>query len=204
MGLLAPLALLLAACGPQAPPTDGPPADPATLDAAFDDCSSGDPATGIAVLDATLAQTPGDADALVARGLCHWAAWAVAEDADAAARAYDDLTAAIDAIEAGADARTPLDEVYAHRAFVAHALDGVWVRTLEDLERAAALDPDEPRHALDRGVVRSYAGDTALARAALSQYLALADSAGIPAGDSRRDVVEALLDDLAPPVPEAE
>ncbi|WP_412068058.1 hypothetical protein [Rubrivirga sp. IMCC43871] len=199
-GHLAALALLLTACGQESPPTDAPPADAAALDQAFDDCSSGDPATGIAVLDAALTQTPGDADALVARGLCHWAAWAETEDAEAASRAYDDLTEAIDAIEAGADAQTPLDVVYSHRAFVAHALDGVWVRTLEDLDRAAALDPTEPRHALDRGVVRSYAGDTVLARAALREYLALADSAGIAASDSRRDVVEALLDDLTPVV----
>ncbi|WP_412062701.1 hypothetical protein [Rubrivirga sp. IMCC45206] len=197
-GLLASLALLMAGCALETPPADDPPADPATLGQAFDDCSSSDPATGLAVLDAALARSPGDADALVARGLCHWAAWAEDEDTDAAARAYDDLTAAIAAIEAGADAQTPLDVVYSHRAFVAHALDGAWVRTLEDLDRAAALDPDEPRHALDRGVVRSYAGDTALARAALREYLALADSAGIAASDARRDVVEALLNDLAP------
>ncbi len=200
-------ALALGACGDGAPPEPAAPAGaPASVDlgavqSSFDRCLEGEVAAGVARLDSVLAAAPGAPDALVARGLCRWAGWDDGGDLEQVRQAYADLTAAIEAIEAGTPARgTPLADVYAHRAFVAQALDDGWVRTLEDLDRAVALDPEERRHVLDRGVVHSYAGDSAAARRDLRHYLALADSAEArdddPPSDAQRSVVESLLGDL--------
>ena len=201
-------AVALAACGDgaSAPETAAPqaPASPVDFEAvetSFRLCLDGDVPGGVARLDSVLNRSPRAPDALVARGLCRWANWDDDGETDEARAAYDDLTAAIEAVESGDEARgTPLDEIYSHRAFVARALDGGWVRTLEDLDRAVALDPREPRHVLDRGVVRVYAGDSTAARRDLRQYLALADSAEARDEDApdteHRAVVESLLDDL--------
>ncbi len=200
-GLLVVLLAALAAggCGADTPaPATGPPSplDVAAVRDGLERCLDGDADTGVARLDSVLDRSPGAPDALVARGLCRWARWDDGGDGDDARLAYEDLSAAIEAVEAGTPARgTPLDEIYSRRAFVAQALDGAWVRTIEDLDRAVALAPDQPRHVLDRGVVRSYAGDSAAARRDLRQYLALADSAGTP-DPSRQAVVERLLEDL--------
>ena len=200
----AAVVLLLAAAGcqleapdaPQAPPRPAGPVDFAAVEAAFGRCLEADVEAGVAGLDSVLAASPGAPDALVARGLCRWALWdETGAEADARA-AYQDLSAAIEAVEGGAPARgTPLDQIYSHRAFVAQALDGGWARTLEDLDAAVRLDPDEPRHVLDRGVVRSYAGDTLEAHRDLERYLALSDS-GAAEDPQRRRVVEALLEEL--------
>lgn len=198
--------LALGACrvepsGPESAPEAGPaavasaPVDLAAVEAAFDRCLEGETEAGIARLDSVLARSPAAPDALVSRGLCRWAQWDETDDLDDARAAYADLSAAIEAVEGGARAHTALDQIYSHRAFVAQALDEGWVRTLEDLGRAVELDPDEPRHVLDRGVVHAYAGDTTAARADLRQSLALADSAGDD-DPQRRRVVEALLDEL--------
>ena len=198
--------LVLGACRAEAPAPEAPagppePVDLAAVQASFGRCLDGDVPGGVARLDSALARSPGAPDALVARGLCRWAGWDDGGDVADARAAYDDLTAAIAAVEGGTEARgTALDDIYSHRAFVARALDRSWVRTLEDLDRAVALDPEEPRHVLDRGVVRSYAGDSAAARRDLRQYLALADSAEArdrAAPDrEQRAVVESLLDGL--------
>ena len=193
--------LVIAGCGTETP--DAPavarstgPVDFAAVESAFGACLDDDPDAGVARLDSVLEATPGAPDALVARGLCRWARWDETDDAADARGAYDDLSEAIGAVEGGTAARgTPLDQIYSHRAFVAQALDGGWTRTLEDLDAAVRLDPDEPRHVLDRGVVHSYAGDTLDARRDLRRYLALADSAGAD-DPQRRRVVEALLDEL--------
>jgi hypothetical protein len=200
-------ALALGACGdatPEEPVTPaGPPApvDLGAVQASFDQCLAGDVTEGVARLDSVLAASPGAPDALVARGLCRWAGWDDGGDLEQVRAAYTDLTAAIETVEAGTPARgTSLADLYSHRAFVAQALDEGWVRTLEDLDRAVALAPQEPRHVLDRGVVHSYAGDSAAARRDLRRYLALADSAEArdedPPSDAQRSVVESLLDDL--------
>ena len=203
-------ALALAACGDAAPPEPASPAGPPTsvdlgaVQASFDQCLDGEVAEGVSRLDSVLAASPGAPDALVARGLCRWAGWDDGGDLEQVRQAYADLTAAIEAVEGGTEARgTPLDDIYAHRAFVAQALDDGWVRTLEDLDRAVQLAPAERRHVLDRGVVHSYAGDSAAARRDLRQFLALADSAEArdddPPSDAQRSVVESLLDDLGGP-----
>ena len=62
------------------------------------------------------------------------------------------------------------------------------------------LDRQNPvgrRTLLDRGVVRSYLGDTLAARSDLEQYLVLADSFEV-SDPARRAVVERLLEDLTP------
>lgn len=183
---------------PPEPPEPLPPAELASVEAASDECLRGDLDAGLASLDAVVSDTPRAPDARVARGLCRWQRWSQTDDPDDAQGAYDDLSDAIDAVEDGAAARTPLDQIYSHRAFVAQALDGGWTRTLEDLDRAARLAPGDPGHILDRGVAHAYAGDTAAARRDLRQFLAT-DS--VDAG--RQRVVEALLDDLGPePAPE--
>ncbi|PAP77652.1 tetratricopeptide repeat protein [Rubrivirga marina] len=210
-------ALALGACGDDAPTPApvAPPGPPASVDlgavqASFDQCLAGDVTDGVARLDSVLAASPGAPDALVARGLCRWAGWDDdGGDPEQVRAAYTDLTAAIEAVERGGEARgTPLADIYSHRAFVAQALDDGWVRTLEDLDRAVALAPEEPRHVLDRGVVHSYAGDSVAARRDLRQYLALADSAEArdrePPSSAQRSVVESLLADLdgdSDPVP---
>lgn len=196
------LAVLVATgCG-DAPPEAGPvgasEVDFAAVERAYDACLDGDADAGVASLDSVLVQSPGAPDALVARGLCRWARWEGRDSLADVQAAYDDLSSAIEAVEAGTPARgTPLDDIYSHRAFVAQTLDDGWVRTLEDLDQAVALDPDEPRHILDRGVVRSYLGDTLAARSDLEQYLVLADSFEVD-DPARRAVVERLLEDLTP------
>lgn len=173
------------------------PIELAAVEAAFSTCLDGDPAAGLTRLDSLMARAPSDPDGRVARGLCRWALWDETADEEDARGAYADLSAAIEAVEGGAAARgTPLDQIYAHRAFVARAVgDGGWVRTVEDLGRAVELAPGTPQHRLDRGVVHVYAGDTLAARRDLRQYLALTDSTA-PADPERRSVVEALLIDL--------
>jgi len=197
------LAVLVAGACRLAPAPDGPEAEAASgartelasVDEAFRACVDGDPSDGLADLDALLADAPRDPDALVARGLCRWARWGDTADAADVSGAYEDLSAAIAAVEGGRRAHgTALDQIYNHRAFVARALDGSWVRTLEDLDRAVALAPIQPTYVLDRGVVHSYAGDSAEARADLRRFLTLADSADT----ERRAVVETLLDRLGP------
>lgn len=195
------LAVLVGACRQPAPSgSEAAPAGPervelASVDEAFQACVEGDVALGLAGLDALLADAPRDAEALVARGLCRWARWGDTADPADVEGAYADLSEAIAAVEGGRRPDgTSLDQIYNHRAFVARALDGSWVRTLEDLDRAVALAPDEPTYVLDRGVVRSYASDSAGARGDLRQFLSLAD----PADAERRAVVEALLDRLGP------
>ncbi len=197
-------ALAAGGCGPDTPAPEAGPASPldlAAVESAFDRCLADDTEAGVARLDSVLDRSPGAPDALAARGLCRWARWGDRGDLDDVRRAHADLTAAIEAVEAGTPARgTSLGALYSHRAFVAQALDDGWVRTLEDLDRAVALDPAEPRHVLDRGVVRSYAGDSAAARRDLRQYLVLADSAG-SLDPPREAVVERLLNDLGGDAP---
>ena len=166
-----------------------------TVAAALDSCRAGAADAGLAVLDTALARVPGAVDALTTRGLCYWTRSATGDDPDAdAARAYDDLTAAIEAARAGAAHATPLDRIYSHRAFAAQARDGAgWGGTLADLDEAVRLAPRDPTHTLDRGVARLAAGDTAAARLDLARFLVLADSADT----ARRGVVEDMLDDLA-------
>ncbi|MDT7857438.1 tetratricopeptide repeat protein [Rubrivirga sp. S365] len=193
---VAALALALAACGaePAAEGGSGGPVAAATVAAALDTCRAGAADAGIAALDTAIARVPGSVDALATRGLCYWTRSAEGTDPDAdAERAYADLTAAIDAAEGGAAHATPLDRLYGHRAFVAQARDGAgWAETLADLDAAVRLAPRDPRHTLDRGVVRLSAGDTAAARVDLARFLVLADSADA----ARREFVEAMLDDL--------
>ena len=182
---VAALAVLVGCLG-EAEPSE--PAAALSADDALATCVAGDAAGGVA----GLAQAVGDPDALVARGLCRWILWAETDDAGQARAAYLDLTAAMEAVERGVPARAPLDEIVSRRAFVARALDGAWVRTLEDLDRAVALAPDAPTHALDRAVVRRYAGDDAGARAELERFLALADSTDT----DRRALARSLLAEL--------
>ena len=189
------LAFALAACTSQAPAGGGAggPVAVQTVDAALDSCRAGAPDAGIAALDTAIARVPRSVDALTTRGLCYWTRSATADDPDAdAALAYDDLSAAIDAAEAGADHATPLDRIYAHRAFVARATGGAgWDRTLGDLDAAVRLAPRDPMHTLDRGVARLAAGDTAAARLDLERFLVLADSSDT----ARRDLVEAMIEE---------
>ena len=166
---------------------------PASPETAYAECLRGDLEAGLAGLDAVVDEAPRAPDALVARGLCRWRRWAETDDADDAQGAYRDLSDAIAAVERGAPARTPLDQIYSRRAFVARALDGAWTRTLEDLGHAARLAPGEPGHRLDLGVAHAVAGDTAAARRDLGRFLAL-DSADA----DRQRVARALLDDLGP------
>ena len=170
------------------------PVPPGVVGQALDDCTAGATDAGIASMDSVVARLPDASDALVARGLCHWTRWSETDDPADAERAHRDLSAAINAVEAGRDRAqaTPLDRMYAHRAFVANAVDNAWTRTLTDLDRAVALAPRDPTHVLDRAVVRSTVGDTAAAVADLRRFLAVADSADT----ERRSVVEEMLADL--------
>lgn len=195
---LAALALVVGACGPgeDPPPAIDAQEAMATAEAAFAECLAGEADAGIATLDTLLAQSSAFADALVARGLCHWARWDETADEADARQAYEDLSAAIEAVEGDRDGAqsTPLDQMYSHRAFIARALDDDWARTIEDLDEAVGLAPRNPTHVLDRGVVRSYAGDTTGARADLQRFLVIADSADV----ERQRVVESMLETLAP------
>lgn len=167
-----------------------------TVAAALDTCRAGVPDAGIDALDAALARSPGAVDALATRGLCYWTRASISDadpDGDVD-RAYDDLTAAIDAARAGAEHATPLDRLFSHRAFVARARDGAgWGRTLDDLDEAVRLAPRDPTHALDRGVARLAAGDTSAGRRDLARFLVLADSADA----ARREMVEAMIEETA-------
>lgn len=189
-------ALVVAACASDsggAAPEPGP-VSPGTVSAALDTCRAGDPDVGVAALDAALARAPGSVDALATRGLCYWTR-ASLSDADPERdvdHALGDLTAAIGAAEGGAEHATPLDRLYSHRAFVARARDGAgWRETLDDLDAAVRLAPRDPTHALDRGVARLAAGDTAAARRDLARFLVLADSGDV----AKRDLVEALMEE---------
>ena len=162
---------------------------------AFERCVAGEHDAALATLDALLTEDPDDPDARVARGLCRWAVWGDSEETDDARAAYQDLTEAVEAVEGGRPSGTALDQILSHRAFVARALDGGWVRTLEDLDRAVALDPDDPTHVIDRAVVRTRTDDAPGARADLRRFLALTDTVD----DERRAVARALLDGLPPP-----
>ena len=189
------LVLVVAACASEAPAGGGAagPVSVETVGAALDSCRAGAPDAGIAALDTAIARVPRSVDALTTRGLCYWTRSATGDASDAdAALAYDDLSAAIDVAEAGADHATPLDRIYAHRAFVARAADGAgWDRTLGDLDEAVRLAPRDPTHTLDRGVARLAAGDTAAARLDLERFLVLAD----PDDTARRDLVEAMIEE---------
>jgi tetratricopeptide (TPR) repeat protein len=167
------------------------------MDEAFAACTGGALEDGIAALDAQVQAAPGQADPLVLRGLCYWTRWDRSGDDADAQQAYDDLSAAIAALESsqadGGEATTPLDRVYSYRAFVAHALDDEWGRTVEDLDRAAELAPNNATHAMDHGVARSYVGDTLEARRELERFLSLTDDS---TDAQRRDLAESLLTDL--------
>lgn len=192
---LAAVALFIAGCGGDSAEEIPPAASASTLsmDEAFALCTGGDLEDGIAALDAQIDQSPDAADPHVLRGLCYWTQWDQTGDASDAEQAYEDLTAAISAVEDGRDAGTPLDRIYSYRAFVAHALDDKWERTVEDLGRAAELAPGNPTHAIDHGVARSYVGDTVGARREIQRYLALT---GDSTESQRRDLAESLLADL--------
>ena len=190
------LAALAGGCDepPEAPPEaeaapDGPLAEVAD---AFDECRAGDLQRGLRQLDAVVRQSPRDPDALVARGLCRWSWSSTTGDDDDLRGAYQDLSDAIEAVDGGAESATPLDQIYSRRAYVAQALDGAWVRALEDLDHAVALAPGDAGLFLDRAVARRSAGRTAAARADLRRFVALPDTV-LP---DRQRVAEALLDDL--------
>lgn len=194
-GLVVLTGLAVAGCrlSPE-PPAEASVVPLASVDEAFQICLTGDVDAGIRALDTLIARSA-SVDGFVSRGLCHWARWDDTGGVDDARRAYLDLTAAIEAVEGGeAGHATPLHQMYSHRAFVARALDDAWVRTLEDLDRAVDLAPRNPTHVLDRGVVRSYAGDTAAARTDFQRFLVLADSGDV----ERRAVVRELIDSLGP------
>ena len=165
-----------------------------TVAAALDTCRAGDPDAGIAALDEALARSPGSVDALATRGLCYWTRSATTGGDPDAEAAHADLTAAIDAARDGAEHATPLDRLYAHRAFAARARDGAgWDETLADLDEAVRLAPRDPAHTLDRGVARLAAGDTAAGRRDLARFLVLADSAEV----AKRELVEAMMEETA-------
>lgn len=192
------LVLLVVAVGacsdaPGPVPTPASPQELAEVSDAFDECVRGDIEVGLAGLDAVIDQSPRDPDALVARGLCRWARWSTSGQESDARDAYRDLSDAIDAVDDGAQAGTPLDQIYSHRAFVAQSLDQAWVRAIEDLDRAVEIAPREPSHVLDRGVARAYAGDTTAARADLDRFLTLVGDTLLP---NQKRVARALLDDL--------
>ena len=137
-------AAALTACRSASEP---PLAEPADIQAALQACIAGDDyrraerdslraagrsdlgesdglTVGIARLDSLLGVSPGNADVLAIRGQCRavrFAADSVQADARAA---FNDLTAAIDAITARPDAfQTPLGALYNQRAFVVQAID---------------------------------------------------------------------------------
>ncbi|MGB3543037.1 hypothetical protein [Rubrivirga sp.] len=187
------LAVVLAGCGSDEPRPALDAAPASSMQQAFAACQQGDLEDGIEALDAQVRQNEGDPDPLVLRGLCHWTQWDQTGDEADAERAYQDLTTAIDAIEAGQKGDTPLDRIYSYRAFVANALDGEWARTVEDLGQAVELAPGNATHAMDHGVARSYVGDTAGARRELERFLSLTDDS---ADAQRRVLAESLLVDL--------
>ena len=78
---------------------------------------------------------------------------------------------------------------------MAQSLDDAWVRALEDLDRAVALQLGDAGLFLDRAVARVQAGQTAAGRADLRRVVALPDTV-LP---DRQRVAEAMLEDLEPP-----
>lgn len=193
--LLIVFAVLAVGCGGEAvqesPSSDTSP--PSSIGNAFAACTGGDLEDGIAALDAQIERSPDAPDPRVLRGLCYWTRWDETGEEDDARQAYYDLTAAIDALEDGGEANTPLDRIYSYRAFVAHAIDDQWERTVEDLGRAARLAPRNATHAIDHGVARSYIGDTVGARRELQRFLVLTNDS---TESQRRDLAESLLADL--------
>ena len=187
---LAALAVAAGGCG-GGEPAPAAPADLMDVQAAYRACLDGDPEAGLASLDVAVDAAPGDPDALVARGLCRWRLSAAS--GDGAGGAYDDLTDAAEAVQAGAPSQTPLDEIYGHRAYVAQAVDGDWTRALADLDRAVRAAPGRTVHVLDRGVAHALAGDTLAARRDLRRFVAI-DTLD----ESRRRAAEAMLEDLDP------
>ncbi len=195
-GAAVALAALAGGCDepPEAPAEAVPDAPLAEVADAFDECRVGDLQQGLRQLDAIVDQSPDDPDALVARGLCRWSWSSTTEDDGDLRGAYQDLSDAIRAVDGGAESATSLDQIYSRRAYVAQALDGAWVRALEDLDHAVALAPDDAGLFLDRAVARASAGQTAAARADLRRFVALPDTV-LP---DRQRVAEAMLDDLEP------
>ena len=152
-------------------PLDGP---DGTAQDALDACFVGDTDVGVALVARRAARD--DVDALTARALCRWMAFARDSARADAESALDDLDLAI-RLAGERPHETPLAHLHAHRAFVRQATDpGDWAATLDDLDAAARLDPGSARHLLDRAFVRLGLADTAAAMADLERVL-LVDAA---------------------------
>ncbi|MEM0964401.1 MAG: tetratricopeptide repeat protein [Bacteroidota bacterium] len=164
------------------------------LQAAFSQCRAGDTFEGLAALDEIVDAAPESADARALRGLCAWTRWDQTQDDTDIERAYDDMTEAIRLLEESVDGAgsVALDRIYNHRAFIVHALDDSWERSVEDLTRAKELAPAVPMHVIDRGVARVQLGDSTGAREDLRAYLSMTDSSA----SRRREVAESLLAEL--------
>ncbi len=187
------LALLLLAAGCREPDLSA--VAPADIQSAQTACMQERVSAGLARLDSLDRAHPGNADVLAMRGMCRavrFAADSVQADARAA---YDDLSAALAAVEAAPDAfQARPAQLYNQRAFVVQGLrpddDAAMIA---DLSRAVQLAPSNPAFVRDRGVARAIAGDTAAARADLRQFVALA-----PADSASADALRGLLGDRVP------
>lgn len=164
------LALALPACGGEnadgAEPLAGRPGTPQQgLDACFD----GDVALGLGRVDA--AAEGGDPDALTARAMCRWLAFAADSAAADAQAALADYDRAIERSQAAPSA-TPTDHLVAQRAFARLMTDADgWGAVIDGLDEAVGLAPGSARHVLDRAFVHLAARDTAAAIADLERVL---------------------------------
>ena len=185
-------ALLAAGCGPEAPsPLDGP---DGTAQQALDACFLGDVPGGLALVARRAARD--DVDALTARALCRWMAFAADSSRADAEGALGDLDLAI-RLAAEQPHETPLDHLYAHRAFARQAVaPGDWAATLDDLDAAIRLAPGSARHLLDRAFVRLAQADTAGAVADLERVL-LVDAKDTARLALATRTLDELADDLA-------
>lgn len=160
--------LLAAGCARNDPPSplDGP---DGTAQEALDACFLGEVEEGVGLVARRAARD--DVDALTARALCRWMAFA-ADSSEADARAaLDDLDLAI-RLAGDQPHETPLDHLYSYRAFARQAAaPDDWAATLDDLDAAVRLAPGSARHVLDRAFVRLGQADTAGAVTDLERVL---------------------------------
>ena len=191
---VATLALLILIAGCSRSADESREAAPQDVESALSACTSGKHDAGIEALDLIIEAKPKAVDALAARGICKWARFGVDSSRADIKGAFEDLNAAIESGEGaeGGSLNMTLDRLYSHRAFISAAMNpGEWGATIEDLDRAARINPGFPTHILDRGVARLMSGDSAGARA---DFLAFVEAA--PNDTARVQMVKNMIAEI--------
>ena len=189
-------ALFLSACGGDADGTAAASGRDGTAQEGLDACFTGDVPEGLGLVQRRA--DAGEPDALTARALCRWMAFAADSVRADAQDALADYDAAIAAAETGAS-QTPVDGLLSQRAFARLMLDADgWEAVIEDLDAAAARAPGDARHVLDRAFVHLAAGDSAAAVQDFERVLL------VDATDTTRvELAQQALGDLTGVPPEA-